>query len=50
VKLRDLDQEFCGRLSLVELPLGHRKPHQYLFRVANYEFTAAEIESCVRED
>jgi len=50
VKLRDLDRDFCGRLSLVELPLALRKAHHYLFRVGDYEFTAAEIESCVRED
>jgi hypothetical protein len=50
VKLRDLDREFCGLLGIVELPLGLGKPLHYLFRVGNYEFTAAEIEFCVRTD
>jgi hypothetical protein len=50
VKLRDLDRDFCGLLSMVELPLGLNQPHHYLFRVGSYEFTANEIESCVRTD
>ncbi len=50
LKLCDLDREFCGRLSIVELPLELSEPHHYLFRVDNFEFTAAEIEFCVRAD
>jgi hypothetical protein len=50
VRVRDIDGEFCGLLTLVELPLDLHKAHHQRLRVGNFEFTAAEIESCVRED
>jgi hypothetical protein len=50
VRLRDIDGEFCGLLTLVELPLDLRRARHQLLRVGDFEFTAAEIESCVRED
>jgi hypothetical protein len=50
VRLRDIDGEFCGLLTLVELPIDLRKPHHQRLRIGDYEFTATEIESCVRED
>ena len=50
VRLRDIDGEFRGLLTLVELPLGPRQAHHRRLRVGDFEFTATEIESCVRED
>jgi hypothetical protein len=50
VRLRDFDREFCGRLSLVELPLEQRHARHQRLRIGSFEFTAAEIESCIRED
>jgi hypothetical protein len=50
VRLRDIQGEFCGFLTLVELPLDLHKAHQQRLRVGDFEFTAAEVESCVRED
>ena len=50
VRLRDIDGEFCGLLTLVELPLDLRRARHQRLRVGDFEFTAAEIESCVRED
>jgi len=50
VRLRDIDGEFCGLLPLVELPLDLRQARHQRLRVGDFEFTAAEIESCVRED
>ncbi len=50
VRLRDFDREFCGRLSLVELPLERRHARDQRLRIGSFEFTAAEIESCVRDD
>ncbi|MCL4176381.1 MAG: hypothetical protein KJ072_01345 [Verrucomicrobia bacterium] len=50
VRLRDFDREFYGRLSLVELPLEQRHARHQRLRIGSFEFTAAEIESCIRED
>jgi hypothetical protein len=50
VRLRDIDGEFCGMLTLVELPLDLQKARQQRLRVGDFEFTAAEIESCVCDD
>ena len=50
VRLRDFGGEFCGLLTLVELPLNLREAHHQRLRVGNFEFAASEIESCVRED
>jgi hypothetical protein len=50
VRLRNIDGEFCGLLTLVELPLDLRQARHQRLRLGDFEFTAAEIESCVRED
>ncbi len=50
VKLRDFDREIPGRLGLVELPLRSTGTCHVRFRVGSFEFSADELEYCVRED